>query len=91
MRGCGAQKKTNPTGGRGRGKGGRKTFIDETILKSESSQRLRSRKPKPQHSLQPNCETEEEIGSSEIVDKPAKNIEDQASGVGEQEMKENNE
>jgi hypothetical protein len=30
-------KDTNPTGGKGKGKGGRKTFIDEILSKSESA------------------------------------------------------
>ena len=42
MRGRGNQKKTNPTGGKGKGRGGRKTFIDEIVSKAESSQRLSS-------------------------------------------------
>ena len=42
MRGHGNQKKTNPTGGKGKGRGGRKTFIDEIVSKAESSERLSS-------------------------------------------------
>jgi hypothetical protein len=30
-------KDTNPTGGKGKGKGGRNTFIDEIVSKSESA------------------------------------------------------
>ena len=56
------RKKTNPTGGKGKGRGGRKTFIDEIISKAQTSQRLSSRKPKTQHSLQTNYETEEVVG-----------------------------
>ena len=52
MRGRRTHKKNNPTGGKGKGKGGRKTFIDEIVSKAESSQRLSSRRPKPQHSPQ---------------------------------------
>jgi hypothetical protein len=53
MRGCGDPKETDPTGGRGRGRGGRKTYIDEIISKSESAtpQRPNSRKPKSQPSF----------------------------------------
>ena len=80
MRGRGAPKKTNPTSGRGGGRGGRKTFIDEIILKYESSQRLSSRKPKPQHSPQSNYKTEE-IVSPEIVEEPTENIEEPAENV----------
>ena len=36
MRGHGNPKETDPTGGRSRGRGGRKTYIDEIISKSES-------------------------------------------------------
>ena len=36
MRGRGDPKDTDLTGGRGRGRGGRKTYIDEIISKSES-------------------------------------------------------
>jgi hypothetical protein len=35
MRGRRDPKETDPTGGRGRGRGGRKTYIDEIISKSE--------------------------------------------------------
>jgi len=38
-------KKTNPIGGKGKGRGGRKTFIDEIISKVETSQRLSSWRP----------------------------------------------
>jgi hypothetical protein len=36
MRGRGDPKEIDPTGGKGRGTGGRKTFIDDIISKSES-------------------------------------------------------
>jgi hypothetical protein len=79
MRGCEAPKETDPTGGRGRGRGVRKTFINKIISKYESfvPQRPSSRKPKPQPSFQANFETE-------TVEKLADNIEDRASAVGEQ-------
>jgi hypothetical protein len=35
MRGHGDPKETDPIGGRGRGSGGRKTYIDEIISKSK--------------------------------------------------------
>ena len=78
MRGHGAPKETDPTGGRGRGRGGRKTFIDEIISKSESvaPQRRKSWKPKSQPSFQANFETGKEIWSPERVEKPVGNIED---------------
>jgi len=37
-------KDTNPTGGKGKGKGGRKTFIDDIASKSESA----TQRPNPQ-------------------------------------------
>jgi hypothetical protein len=79
MRGHRAPKETNHTGGRGRGKGGRKTFIDEILSKSEYfvPQRPSSQKPKPQPSFQVNFETK-------TVEKPTENIEDRVSVVGEQ-------
>jgi hypothetical protein len=79
MRGNGPPKETDPIGGRGRGRGGRKIFIDKIISKSESvvPQRPRSRKPKPQPSFQENFEIE-------TIEKLVDNIEDRASAVGEQ-------
>jgi hypothetical protein len=85
MRGCGDPKDTDPTGGRGRGRGGRKTYIDEIISKSESAaQRPNTRKPKSQPSFQANFETGKEVWSPETVKKPAGNIKDRASAAGEQ-------
>jgi hypothetical protein len=79
MRGSRPPKETDPTGGMGRGRGGRNTFIDQIISKSKSvaPQRPSSRKPKPQPSFQENFETK-------IVEKPTNDIEDRASVVGEQ-------
>jgi hypothetical protein len=37
MKGHGNPKDTDPIGGKGNGKGGRKTYIDEIISKSESA------------------------------------------------------
>jgi hypothetical protein len=73
MRGCRDPKETDPIGGRGRGRGGRKTVIDEIISKSEyvAPQRPSSRKPKSQPSFQANFETGKEIWSPETVEKPA--------------------
>ena len=78
MRGCGDPKETDPIGGRGRGRGGRKTFIDQIISKFESvvPQRPSSQKPKSQPSFQANFETGKEIWSPETVEKPTENIED---------------
>jgi hypothetical protein len=85
MRGRGDPKDTDPTGGRGRGRGGRKTYIDEIISKSESAaQRPNSRKPKSQPSFQENFETGKEVWSPETIKKPTRNIQDRASTVGEQ-------
>ena len=84
MRGRGDPKNTDPTGGRGRGRGGRKTYIDEIISKSESAaQRPNSWKPKSQPSFQANFEIWKEVWSPETVQKPAGNIEDRASAAGE--------
>jgi hypothetical protein len=85
MRGCGDPKYTNPTGGMGRGRGGRKTYIDEIISKYESvAQRPNLRKQKSQPSFQANFEMGKEVWSPEIVKKPAGNIEDRGSAAGEQ-------
>jgi hypothetical protein len=86
MRGCRDPKETDPTGGRGRGRGGRKTFIDEIISKSESvsPQQPSSRKPKSQPSFQANFEMGKEIWSPKTIEKPTENIEDQESAKGEQ-------
>ena len=82
MRGRGAHKKTNPTCGKGKGKGGRKTFIDEIVSKAESSQRLSSRRPKPQHSPQSNYETEEVV-SPENVEEPSTSVEEPVESIEE--------
>jgi hypothetical protein len=86
MRGNRDPKETDPTGGKGRERGGRKTYIDEIISKSESvaPQQPNSQKPKSQPSFQANFETGKEIWSPETVEKPAGNIEDRASAAGEQ-------
>jgi hypothetical protein len=84
MRGCGDPKDTDPIGGRGRGRGGRKTYIDEIISKFESAaQRPNSPKQKSQPSFQANFETGKEVWSPDTVEKPARNIEDGASAAGE--------
>jgi hypothetical protein len=84
MRGRGDPKDTDPTGGRGRGRGGRKTYIDEIISKSESvAQQPNSRKPKSQPSFQANFEMGKEVWSLEIVKKPAGSIEDRESAATE--------
>jgi hypothetical protein len=84
MRGCGDPKDIDPTGGRGKGKGGRKTYIDDIISKSESTaQRPNIRKKKSQPSFQAKFETGKEVWSPETVHKPAGNIEDRASATRE--------
>jgi hypothetical protein len=84
MRGRGDPKDTNPTGGRGRGRGGRKTYIDEIISKSKSAtQRPNLRKQKSQPSFQANFEMGKEVWSPETVKKLEGNIEDRASAAGE--------
>jgi hypothetical protein len=84
MRGREDPKDTDPTGGRGRGRGGRKTYIDEIISKSESTaQRPNSQKQKSQPSFQANFEMGKEVWSPETIEKPTRNIEDRASAAGE--------
>jgi hypothetical protein len=84
MRGCGDPKDTDPTGGRGRGRGGRKTYINEIISKSKSAaQRPNSRKPKSQPSFQANFEMGKEVWIPKTVKKPTGKIEDRASIAGE--------
>ena len=85
MKGHGNPKDTDPTGGKGKGKGGRKTYIDEIISKSESvAQRPNLWKQTSQPLFQENFETGKEVWSLETVKKPAGNIEDKASILGEQ-------
>ena len=85
MRGHGDPKDTDPISGRGRGRGGRKTYIDEIISKSESTaQRPNLRKQKSQPPFRANFETGKEVWSPETVQKPAGNIEDRESAAGEQ-------
>jgi hypothetical protein len=84
MRGHRDPKDTDPTGGRGRGRGGRKTYIDEIISKSGSvAQQPNSWKPKSQPSFQENFEMGKEVWSPETVEKEEGNIEDRASVAGE--------
>jgi hypothetical protein len=85
MRGRRDPKDTDPTGGKGRGKGGRKTYIDEITSKSESAaQRPNLQKQKSQPSFQAKFETGKEVWSPETVQKPAGNIEDREITAGEQ-------
>jgi len=78
-------KDTNPIGGKGKGKGGIKTYIDEIISKSESAaQRPNLRKQNSQPSFQENFGTGKEVWSPETVQKPVGDIEDIASASGEQ-------
>lgn len=75
-------KKTNPTGGKGKGKGGRKNFIDEIISKVKTSLRLSSRKLRTQYSLQTNYETEEVVGH-ERVEETAENTKEPIKDIEE--------
>jgi hypothetical protein len=85
VRGHRDPKDTESTGGRGRGRGGRKTYIDEIISKSESAaQRPNLQKQKSQPSFQANFEMGKEVWSPETIKKPVGNIEDRASTTGEQ-------
>lgn len=63
-------KKANFTSGKGKGKGGRKTFIDDIISKAETSQRISSRRPQIQNSFQTYHQTEEALGPERILETP---------------------
>ena len=77
-------KDTNPTGGKGKGKGGRKTFIDDITSKSESTaQRPNLQKQNSQPSFQAIFGTGKEVWSLETVQKPVGYIEDRVSATGE--------
>ena len=77
-------KDTNPTGGKGKGKGGRKTYIDEILSKSESAaQRPNLRKQNSQPSFQAAFETGKEVWSPKTVQNPVGDIKDRASVAGE--------
>jgi hypothetical protein len=78
-------KDTNPTGGKGKGKGGRKNFIDDIASKSESAaQRPNLQKQNSQPSFQAIFGIGKEVWSPETVQKPVGDIEDRASAAGEQ-------
>jgi hypothetical protein len=78
-------KETNPTGGKGKGKGGRKTFIDDITSKSESAaQRPNLQKQNSQPSFRAFFGTGKEVWSPETVQKAGGYIEDRASAAGEQ-------
>ena len=78
-------KDTNPTGGKGKGKGGRKTFIDDITSKSESTaQRPNLQKQNSQPSFRAIFGTGKEVWSLETVQKPVGDTEDRASAAGEQ-------
>ena len=80
MKGHGNPKDTNPTGGKGKGKGGRKTYIDEILSKSESvAQRPNLRK----QNSQPSFQAGKEVWSPETIQKLVGDIEDRASAAGE--------
>ena len=76
------RKKTNPKGGKGKGRGGRNTFIDEIISKAETSQRLSSQKLKSQQSLQTNYETKEVV-SPKIFEELVEDIEEPVEDIKE--------
>lgn len=61
-------KKTNPIGGKGKGRGGRKTFINDIILKAETSQRLSSWRPQTQHSFQTDHQMKEVVGPERTIE-----------------------
>lgn len=61
-------KKSNLTGGKGKGRGGRKTFIDGIISKAETSQRISSQRPQIHHSFQTDHQMEEVVGPERILE-----------------------
>ncbi len=72
-------RKTNPTSGRGQGRGGRKTFIDEIISKAETSQKISSLRPQTWHPLQTDYEMEGVLGperAEETVEQMKESVED---------------
>jgi molybdopterin converting factor small subunit len=77
-------KDTNPTGGKGKGKGGRKTFIDDITSKSESAAQQPNLQKNSQPSFRAFFGTGKEVWSPETVQKPVGDIEDRASAAGEQ-------
>jgi hypothetical protein len=77
-------KNTNLTGGKGKGKGGRKTFIDDITSKSESAAQQSKLQKDSQPSYKEIFGTGEEVWSSETVQKPVGDIEDRVSVAGEQ-------
>jgi hypothetical protein len=77
-------KNTNLTGGKGKGKGGRKTFIDDITSKSESAAQQSKLQKDSQPSYKAIFGTGEEVWSPETVQKPVGDIEDRVSVAGEQ-------
>src|ERR1700677_375390 len=77
-------KDTNPTGGKGKGKGGRKTFIDDITSKSESAAQHPNLQKHSQPSFRAIFGTGKEVWSPETVQKPVGDIEDRASAAGEE-------
>jgi hypothetical protein len=77
-------KNTNLTGGKGKGKGGRKTFIDDITSKPESAAQQSKLQKDSQPSYKAIFGTGEEVWSPETVQKPVGDIEDRVSVAGEQ-------
>jgi hypothetical protein len=77
-------KNTNPTGGKGKGKGGRKTFIDDITSKSESAAQQSKLQKDSQPSYKAIFGIGEEVWSLETVQKLVRDIEDRVSIAGEQ-------
>lgn len=86
------RKKNNPTGGKGKGRGGRKNFIDEIISKVETSQRLSSQRPQAEHSLQIDYEIEEVVGPKRVeeivehIEEPVEDIEEPIKDIKVEEL-----
>jgi hypothetical protein len=62
-------KDTNPTSGKGKGKGGRKTFIDDITSKSESAAQRPNLQKNSQPSFRAFFETGKEVWSPETIQK----------------------
>jgi molybdopterin converting factor small subunit len=77
-------KDTNLTGGKGKGKGGRKTFIDDITSKSESAAQQSKLQKDSQPSFRAIFGTGKEVWSPETVQKPVGDVEDRVSVAGEQ-------
>jgi hypothetical protein len=77
-------KDTNLTSGKGKGKGGRETFIDDITSKTESATQQSKLQKVSQPSFRAIFGTGKEVWSPETVQKPVGDVEDRVSVAGEQ-------